>query len=361
MVLYRCKCTYECKIKSMMVNHLNRQKSCTIDKDMTLINVESLLVEGYIRQDLSHLTPEEKNERRRKRSTEHNTKSRSLGQMTIERFSKQILNNMINHSLVRNHKKPDFTVEYVIQLLQNTNEVYTVTDTVLGDIIFPMKLTNGYYNSASFDKIDDSLGYIESNIEIRPYFLNTNFKFTTQMLKDIVKIREQNQDEQELIHIVKNVNLYTFFYNLAYSIKKRENKRKIFCFENTIDCAIFLINKFIEQGGRCAYSQIPIYPRTNNPYKISPERLDPSGPYSRENIILIAVGLNGAPSGQFLNSHLTEEQQQIALKIGKFNQEYWDKCTKMTPKIYKKCEEVREYGEKILLENLSKKNKSYLY
>ena len=41
-------------------------------------------------------------------------------------------------------------------------------------------MKSGYHNTASFDRIDDSLAYTEDNIEIRPHFLNTPFKLTTQ-------------------------------------------------------------------------------------------------------------------------------------------------------------------------------------
>ena len=135
-------------------------------------------------------------------------------------------------------------------------------------------------------------------------------------------------------------------------LKSKEN-HKTFDFKTVKEGAIFLIKKYIEQGGRCAYTNIPIYPEVNNCYKISPERVNPTKGYSEDNIILIVVGLNGRLSGQYLNKNISEEQKQLALEAGKFNQEYWDTCTKMTIEIKKHCNEAREYGKQILLANLN--------
>ena len=185
-----------------------------------------------------------------------------------------------------------------------------------------MMLTNGYHNSASFDRIRDDDEYREDNIEIRPRFLNTQYKLTTQDLRELVLLRENAQDKLELITIAKYINEYNtlnFFYDLAEGIKQHSNERKTFEFKLINECAYFLIKKYVNQGGRCFYSQIPMYPEVNYQYKISPERLNPTGPYSQENIVLIIIELNGPLSGQYLNKNLTEEQRQEALEAGQFN------------------------------------------
>ena len=56
MVLYRCLCGYEAKLKADMKKHLNRKISCMPDQDMELINIEDLLVEGRIYENLSHFS-----------------------------------------------------------------------------------------------------------------------------------------------------------------------------------------------------------------------------------------------------------------------------------------------------------------
>jgi len=123
----------------------------------------------------------------------------------------------------------------------------------------------------------------------------------------------------------------------------------------------FLLRLFILQGGRCKYSYIPIFPYSLHPYKISVERINPLKGYSKNNIALIVVGLNGRPAGQFKNLHLTENQKQIALDAGKFNQEYWNTCTKLTTDIEEKCKKVRDYDRQILLTNLNEEMKQRLY
>jgi hypothetical protein len=51
-----------------------------------------------------------------------------------------------------------------------------------------------------------------------------------------------------------------------------------------------LVDMFNEQGGKCYWSNLPLNPEYNkikhHPFAISPERLDNSGPYSKENVRL---------------------------------------------------------------------------
>jgi hypothetical protein len=51
-----------------------------------------------------------------------------------------------------------------------------------------------------------------------------------------------------------------------------------------------LVNMYIEQQGRCYWSNLPLNPTYNkikhHPFAISPERLDNSEPYSKENVRL---------------------------------------------------------------------------
>ena len=101
-----------------------------------------------------------------------------------------------------------------------------------------------------------------------------------------------------------------------------------------------LTNLYLNQGGRCLYSYTPIYPMANHKYKISVERIDPRKNYNRENTVLVTIGLNGRPCGQFLNKSISSEQREIALANGTFNQIYWDKCTKLTGDIRIECEDA---------------------
>jgi hypothetical protein len=88
-----------------------------------------------------------------------------------------------------------------------------------------------------------------------------------------------------------------------------------------------LIQQYIEQGGRCYYSNIPINLLHNDIFTTSIERKDPTKSYSRDNIVLIVVGLNYGIKGQFLNPHLSDEEQHNALNAAIFNQKYWDEYT----------------------------------
>jgi len=356
-MVYKCLCgNYETNNKGHMKNHLDRKNQCIPGRDMASIDINTLFIIGKsikIHEDLSNLTQNEKRERKKYQQTKNDTKRGGIGKMSLEKFAKYLFHNIKIRSEKRNHILPSWAVHDVIKILEDNNN-YIVSDTKLGDLTFPMMLTNGYYNSVSFDRINDDLGYTEENIEIRPQFLNTRYKLTTKDIKDLVEIREEKQNEQELIEIANCLSVFNysnFFYKLALSIKSTTNERKSFNFDNISECALFLIHMYINQGGRCDYSNIPIYPIVKHKYKISPERLDPLKSYSKDNIVLIVIGLNGSPCGQYLNKNISEEQRQISLDTGKFNQEYWNKCTKMSPEITKKIKEVKEYGRKILIEN----------
>jgi len=380
--LYICLCkNYRTHDKSKLREHLQRKISCIPQNvDRSLINIDTLLVNSkQIHENLSHLTEDEKFERKRQQKIKCNTENKTmLGLMTIKQFSSMLYQNMKCHTNTRNekrllnnkilHHELSWAVDDIIKMLKDTNEVYIIPETILGPLIFPLKLTNGFHNSAAFDRIDNELGYFKENIEIRPHFLNTPYKLSTSQIKDIVEFREKNQDIQELLGITKLINNYSFtnfFHELAAQCKSNsrvsDHEYKTFEFDSIKECGLFFIKLFIEQGGRCAYSKIPIYPEKQHVYKISPERVDPSKGYSKNNVVLITIGLNGRPAGQFLNEHLTDEQKLIAINAGCFNQDYWDQCTKVTPDIIIKCEEVKEYGRKILLENLSDKIKNQIY
>ena len=91
MVKYLCDCGYEVNDRSKMQRHLDRKTSCIFDKNMKIINVDTLLVgEKMIRENLSHLTKSGR-EKRKKITTKIkiNTKFRTIGNMTLEQFVKK--------------------------------------------------------------------------------------------------------------------------------------------------------------------------------------------------------------------------------------------------------------------------------
>jgi len=166
-------------------------------------------------------------------------------------------------------------------------------------------------------------------------------------------LREQKQTIEELTSNAQTINIFNsknFFYLKAKDAKHNANKKNRFdfCFKTINECAKYLISLYIDQGGRCAYSSIPIYPTIKHKYRISIERINSLGNYEPGNIVLIVAAFNCPPSGQMRNVNLTDEQRQLALKKGSFNQEYWDTCTLLTPERKLKCIEAKEYGKTIL-------------
>jgi hypothetical protein len=284
----------------------------------------------------------------------------SLGAKTGIKFAKHILSNMRIHNLKLNLKNEsifiaDWSVEEILQILQN-NTVYS-EKTVIGTLNFPVELKNGYFNTATFDRIDNNKGYERDNYVIKPHFLNVEDKkfnkFNSEDFRLLVLIREQKQNLMELGEItdILNNDCTNFFYKLASTAKGSSVKsydRKPYDFKTIKECVKFLIEKYIEQGGRCAYTNIPIYPISEHRYRISIERKNPLKGYTRDNIILIVGSLNFSPPGQIYNKNISEEQREIALKAAIFNQEYWDQCTLLTSERAKKCTEAKEYGKNML-------------
>lgn len=325
--LYKCQCSYETHDKSAMRKHLGRKRPCTPEQDMTLIDINSLLIRDKKLEDIIHLSPEEKRIRMNQQTNKINLRKGATGGRTILEYVNYVLNHMKAASTKRKHSVPEFTPETLMELLQN-NITYKS-----GPIEIPLLLTNGYINSASVDRIDNSKGYTYNNVRIVPRFLNVeDFKMSKINPEDwgeIMTLREmpRNIEEfSEIANIVKNNYISkTFFYGLANSasdhIKNSKNKNLIFDFESLGECTIFLINKFIEQGGRCSYLKIPIYIKEGHKYKASVERVNHNIGYTRENIVLIVSSINAPPSGP-----KNSETGALGLNLEKLNE--WTLLTK---------------------------------
>lgn len=365
-MLYECDgCDFKTIGRQGMKKHLLILNPCMerdLSTDLKLYEyIESLITERK-KQNLSNLTEEEKKEKHREQTMTFLKKNGKLGGKDINQFASGLLRHMNFGAEKRGHDISRWTTEDIIRILEN-NKIYNVHNTILGTIQFPLMLTNGYHNTATFDRINDNLGYSINNVEIRPHFLNTTYKLTTDDIRNVIKLRQEIRNEQELIDIAKYINNYdshSAFYRLANDGQRSDRKHSTNEFDTIRKYGLFFVKTFIEQGGRCVYLNIPIFPYLKHKYKMSKERKNPLIGYTKENTILIVVGLNGKPAGQFLSEHLTDEEREIALRAGIFNQEYWDECTKMTPEIAKKCEEVRQLDRKILIENLSEKMKQLL-
>lgn len=367
MNIYVCYCGFTMIAKEHMKRHLNKKRQCIPGISMSGIDVNTLLQRvksdtiinntGTTRTNLSSFSEEEirkrELEQRKKHDETRKKKNGIVGIKTERQFAAVMLKNMKEATLKKNkkgknHIMPDWTVDFVLEFLYKNN-VYIVKDTILGDLEFHMMITNSYYNSASFDRIDDNLGYSLENIEIRPQFLNSLYKLTTENIRELVEIREQPQDYKVLLSNYKK--LRSFMRDIVARTKNCVSyKTRIITidFKSDQEFIEYLIYLFIQQGGKCAYSYVPIYPIVKHKYKLSIERKNPLLSYNKDNIVLITIGLNGRPCGQFLNKNISEEQRTLALNNGIFNQKYWDTCTKLTDDIRQKCELSKDKDRKIL-------------
>jgi hypothetical protein len=341
MVVYKCICGEEVDHKKKIVNHIIKYKCIVIT------NVSDLCINRK-RYQKGVLTDEEKKHRIKNQKIGYNIRNGAIGARIGIEYAKYKLMSIKNGSKYRNHNFPTWTPEDILKLLDE-NKVYKI-ETEIGMFEFPMKTTNGYHNSASFDRIDDKLGYSEENIEIRPRFLNTAYKLTTFHIKQIPILRKRPRSTDELELIVNLLNYKPFSKNFFYTLAHGAHSRNIISnFDSTKKFAEFLIKQYIEQGGRCYYSNIPINPINGDQFMISIERLDPGGYYDKNNIVLIVVGLNFTPGGQSYNLNISNKQKNTAMSKNIFSQKYWDECTLLTQERKNECEKIKECDRLALL------------
>jgi len=224
---------------------------------------------------------------------------------------------------------PEFTPEDIVEIARKTPE-YVVNETIR----FPLLWTNGSRYSASPDRIDDALGYTKANVSWRPVLLNAPLAWRSE---EIIETRSASisdapddwkRDVEAMLAsttIATHASLMWSFYERAggalernlykYGITKEDGKRKL--------AALFL-KKFVEQGGRCFYSNRPMtFKRGYSRNKMSPERLDATKPYSEENVVLICVALNASPGKEHTRGALTEEQRRVVGKTRSIDRGEW--------------------------------------
>jgi hypothetical protein len=144
---------------------------------------------------------------------------------------------------------------------------------------------------------------------------------------------------------VKSNKSTDFLPRLAQNAYHNSSRKGIeFDFSDNKELQRYLFNLFIEQGGRCAYLGIPIYPIKNHKYKMSIERIDPTKGYNRNNIALIVSSLNGRPIGRYNNKNITDEERIIAVKTGAlgFNLDKFNEWTLLTSERLQKINELRK-------------------
>lgn len=124
------------------------------------------------------------------------------GSMSLTQFSNTLMRYIKQVCVRGQYDIPSFSIRDI--LINNPN--YVVKNTIVGDLIFPMMLTNGYHNSASFNRINSKLGYITTNIEIRPCFLNNTKKMNIDDFNYILKMRRNVQSDEELCEIAKHIS-----------------------------------------------------------------------------------------------------------------------------------------------------------
>lgn len=219
--------------------------------------------------------------------------------------------------------------------LANDQDTYEPQGT---SFVFKLKRERGWFNTLSCDRIDDSKEYILDNIQARPHILNSVKSLNDPDFVVLDKKRYEERIESELKTIVDNFN---------NEIKRHPVQGKLYNmstkYGKLLDMSVtkfisWLTKMFIQQGGRCAYTGMPMNLEKSNCFGVCMTRKVKCDGWEKENCCLIIEGLNNKHSGR-----RGEDRQTII--NGSFNQEYWNESTNSD---VERIEKVREHDRKIL-------------
>ena len=158
---------------------------------------------------------------------------------------------------------------------------------------------------ASSERLDNDLGYSVSNIVLVCLEFNTgNTQWSRDKVKKLRELQSEPVDLDALKDQVANAkgrwsesSFRQYVVNLIASAKthslkiaknsqrSKENSK----FTLTVDD---ILQKIIDQKGRCAYSSIPLTYKRKGAYRVSIERINNRLGYTKENIVLICLEFN---------------------------------------------------------------------
>jgi hypothetical protein len=223
----------------------------------------------------------------------------------------------------------DITKEDVLAIVAKQNGLNLYTNS-------PIKWTinvsgNGDHSSSSIDRIDNTKGHVKGNIQIVELWINrlklhfdnefpTLLRFIkhSRTLYDIGQclcidyptdaksntiyyegslpwtLKDFPREMSELYLNSIKQDIKRVSYNLIHNSKSSQTERN-----NTDEIGFdldYLYQLLEEQDYKCAITGIVMNLRSNNPYKVSIDRIDSNKPYSKENIHLICYAINSAKS-----------------------------------------------------------------
>lgn len=249
----------------------------------------------------------------------------------------------------RQHGEPWWTRETLLELMKKT-DFFVVNE----HIKFPLYHTNGHSCTTTVDRIDDDVGYTEFNVELRPHFLNTAHHFTKADLANLTREAlnpipsEQWVQIESMLMYDRNISLRKGPLKAMYQRARNALFRKRWFVNEgqsklTNEMLLFLLELFVDQGGRCAYSGVPMLVAGQTCARsVSVERLDSTRPYVDGNVVLICLALNARPAGRYSHPSLTEEQRQEELRLGSFDQSIWDEAMGITPEVWAVMQNMRD-------------------
>jgi len=158
---------------------------------------------------------------------------------------------------------------------------------------------------ASPERLNNDLGYPESNTVLVCLEFNTaHIQWSRDTVKKLRELRDKPVDLDALTTHVENAKgkrtksplrqFATILFKCAKAhlrqIAKNPNRSKENSeFSLTVD---IILQKIIDQKGRCAYSSIPLAYKRGSKYRVSIERINNKLGYTKENTVLICLEFN---------------------------------------------------------------------
>ncbi len=144
-----------------------------------------------------------------------------------------------------------------------------------------------HLQTMSIERKDESKGYLKSNVVLVCSMFNSFCQMTREKFFYITQHHDDPISEEELDDVAKKMDV---FHMLAYISRRTDATNGVV---NTSLTADQLFNKFREQKGCCAYSDVRMYVGANVPtFQMSIERVDRSKYHSIDNVVLIIRELN---------------------------------------------------------------------
>jgi hypothetical protein len=292
-------------------------------------------------------------EQQLQKSRAREDKYRQIGTRSFEQHTRILFKSMRSSTKARN-KNGRNHCEVEWKTLEEFREyAREITEFRVNDrVAFQLQWTNGFPNTVSMQRWDDSIGYTRANAEPIPVCLNTSKCFTKQDLANFIS----NIVKMDLDSLLLNVNALqtTYFASKFTRMVVGGNNKSVrgheVEFADTIEVRRFICEQYVRQGGLCAYTGAMLHVSKRgdqfNAFTMSMERRNPMEGYTKANVLLVCQGVNGIIPGPYYENY--ENEDDIYKSI--FDIDYWKRSIGYTAETDARIDEIRTIYQKAIVD-----------